>query len=324
MPGRRPRKGAAPAASPPPVVTPRLLRAWPLPLPSDDADKEGRGRVLVVAGAPELPGTAVLAATAALRAGAGKLRIATVGSIAAHVGIAVPEARVFALPETAGGAIDPDAAEQLAQLSNACQATLLGPGLVETETIRRLLVRLLPELRETVVVLDSEAMMAVGECHRELHALPTRAILTPHAGEMAGLLGIAKDDVLAEPVGTARRAADHFRAVIALKGAETVIASPGGEAWRNRSGNVGLATSGSGDTLSGIIAGLVARGADPAQATVWGVYLHGSAGDRLAERVGPLGFLARELLAEIPSLMAELSWPTRRRHPTAGSGARSA
>lgn len=309
MPGRRHRKDGPPAASPPPIVTPRLLRAWPLPVPSDDADKEGRGRVLVVAGAPELPGTAVLAATAALRAGAGKLRIATVQSVVPHVGIAVPEARVVALPETARGAIDPDAAEQLAELANAGQATLLGPGLTETETIQTLLLRLLPKLRETVLVLDSEGMMAASACHRELHALPTCAILTPHAGEMAGLLGVEKDSVLADPIGTARRAAEHFRAVIALKGAETVIASPGGQAWRNRSGNVGLATSGSGDTLSGIIAGLVARGADPAQAAVWGVYLHGSAGDRLAERVGPLGFLARELLAEIPSLMAELSRP---------------
>ena len=109
----------------------------------------------------------------------------------------------------------------------------------------------------------------------------------------------------------ARRAAEHFRSVIALKGAETVIMSPSGETWCNRSGNVGLATSGSGDTLSGIIAGLAARGADPAQATVWGVYLHGSAGDRLAERVGPLGFLARELLAEIPALMADLGQSKR-------------
>jgi ADP-dependent NAD(P)H-hydrate dehydratase len=277
-----------------------------LPQPSDDADKEGRGRVLVVAGAPDLPGTAILAATAALRAGAGKLRIATVESIAPHVGIAVPEARVVALPETAGGAIDPAAAERLASLANECQATLIGPGLVEAETIQRLLADLVPRLRETVLVLDSEAMMASAGCQRELHGLPTCAILTPHAGEMAGLLGIEKASVQQDPIGTARRAADHFRAVIALKGAETVIVSPSGDVWGNRTGNVGLATSGSGDTLSGIIAGLAARGADPAQATVWGVYLHGAAGDRLAERIGPLGFLARELLAEIPALMAML------------------
>ncbi len=317
------RKEARGAACRPSVVTPGLLRSWPLPLPSDDADKEGRGRVLVVAGAPELPGVAVLAATAALRAGAGKLRIATVGSIAPHVGIAVPEARVFALPETRGGAIDPGAAEHLSELANGGQATLLGPGLVEAEVIQRLIVQLLPRLRETVLVLDSEAMMAVATCHQLLHALPTCAILTPHAGEMAGLLAIEKAAVQADPIGIARRAAEHFQAVIALKGAETVITAPGGEVWCNRSGNVGLATSGSGDTLSGIIAGLVARGAAPAQATVWGVHLHGAAGDRLAERVGPLGFLARELLAEIPALMTDLSRPVRQRSGGNGSTARA-
>jgi ADP-dependent NAD(P)H-hydrate dehydratase len=312
MPEQSHRKGT-PNAGPGSVpLTPELLGAWCLPEPAEDADKDSRGRVLVVAGSPELPGTAILAATAALRAGAGKLRIATVGSIAPHVGIAVPEARVFALPETGAGGIDPSAAEQLADLANGCQATLIGPGLVETEGIQTLLVRLLPLVHDTMLVLDSEAMMAAAGCHRELRALPNGAILTPHAGEMAGLLKMEKSTVAADPDGTARRAAAHFGAVLALKGRETIIADPDGHTWRNQSGNVGLATSGSGDTLSGIIAGLVARGAEPAQAAAWGVYLHGSAGDRLAEDVGPLGFLARELLAEIPRLMTELSRPARR------------
>src|SRR4051794_14935483 len=105
MPERqRPKRGPADNAAPI-LLTPTVLRHWRLPEPSDDADKEGRGRVLVVAGSVELPGTALLAATAALRAGAGKLRIATVDSIAPHVGIAVPEARVFALPQTQAGGV---------------------------------------------------------------------------------------------------------------------------------------------------------------------------------------------------------------------------
>jgi NAD(P)H-hydrate repair Nnr-like enzyme with NAD(P)H-hydrate dehydratase domain len=97
---------------------------------------------------------------------------------------------------------------------------------------------------------------------------------------------------------------------VILKGAVTHIAAPSGETYRNsQAGNVGLATSGSGDALAGIIAGLAARGADPLQAAVWGVYLHGSAGDRLARRGGPLGYLPRELLAEVPALLAELDCP---------------
>src|SRR4051794_15568755 len=139
MPGHQRRKPVPSIEGrPPPTVTPGLLRGWPLPQPSDDDDKEGRGRVLTAAGSPELPGTAILAATAALRAGAGKLRIATVASIAPHVGIAVPEARVFALAETERGGVHPDAAAHLAELANDCQAALLGPGLVDTDAIRRL------------------------------------------------------------------------------------------------------------------------------------------------------------------------------------------
>jgi ADP-dependent NAD(P)H-hydrate dehydratase len=302
----------------PTPLTPRTLRRWPLPQPADDADKEGRGRVLVVAGAPELMGAAVLAATAALRAGAGKLRIATVRSVAPYVALAVPEARVYALPETREGGLEPNAAEQLAELANGCRATLIGPGLVDAPAVEALLVRLLPAIDGTTLVLDSEAMMAVGGCHALLHRLATPAILTPHAGEMAGLLGIDKAEVEADRLGTARRAAEHFRAVVALKGAETLVVDPAGGAWSNRSGNVGLATSGSGDTLSGIVAGLAARGAEPARAAAWGVHLHGAAGDRLAERVGPLGYLARELLAEIPALMAALSPAPEARRRRAG------
>jgi ADP-dependent NAD(P)H-hydrate dehydratase len=139
-----------------------------------------------------------------------------------------------------------------------------------------------------------------------LHRFEGRAVVTPHAGEMAGMRGIEKAAVTREPATRAREASDDLRAVVALKGRETFIAAPNDKTYCNRAGNVGLATSGSGDTLSGIIAGLAARGAEPVQAAVWGVYLHARAGDRLSKRMGRLGFLARELLAEIPSLMSEL------------------
>ena len=288
-------------------LTARLLRRWPLPRPDDDADKEERGRVLVVGSAPELPGAVILAATAALRAGAGKLQIATGASLAPVVGAATPEARVFGLAEVGGGGLAPAEAERIVARANAAQTLLVGPGLVDPAAVRELVERVIPRLDGPLVVLDAEAMMGLRSRPGLLHGLQGRAIVTPHAGEMAQLLGVDKDAVRAAPLETARRAAAEWRAVVALKGAETIVAGPDGRAYRNRTGNVGLATSGSGDTLSGIIAGLAARGAEPLQAAAWGVFLHGSAGDRLARRVGPLGFLARELLAEVPGLMAELS-----------------
>ena len=143
-----------------------------------------------------------------------------------------------------------------------------------------------------------------------LRHLGGRAVLTPHAGEMASLLGQDKTHVERDPAGAARRAAADLGAVVALKGASTHIADPAGTLLRYDGGRVGLATSGSGDTLAGLVAGLAARGAAPLDAAAWGVFLHGEAGNALARRVGPIGYLARELLDEVPPIMARLAQRT--------------
>ncbi len=292
------------------VLTPALLRRrFRLPHPDDDDDKEQRGRVLVVGGAVEMPGALILAATAALRAGAGKLQIAAGRSISPLVAMAVPESRVFALPETRAGALSPAAAEMIAERAGRAQALLIGPGMIDEETVKRLMKRLLPRLDgAATVVLDAAALSCVAKDASCLHRLKGQVVLTPHAGEMANLSGVDKEVIEADPLEAVLGAVSALGAVVALKGRETLIAAPAGEnVYCNRAGNVGLATSGSGDTLSGVIAGLAARGAQPFQAAVWGVYLHARAGDTLARRVAPLGFLARELLAEIPPLMSKLS-----------------
>ncbi|HEX7240510.1 MAG TPA: NAD(P)H-hydrate dehydratase [Longimicrobiaceae bacterium] len=293
--------------SAPRKVTPALLRRLPLPRPDEAGDKEARGRVLAVGGAVEMPGALVLAGIAALRAGAGKLQLATCATVAPLVGIAVPEARVRHLPETEAGGIDPAAAEGLAEYAGRADALLLGPGMVDAEATAELARRLLARVEGPVVVLDAEAMMCLGEARGALHRFEGRAIVTPHAGEMAGLLGMEREEVEADPLAVARRAAAELRCVVALKGSETHVAAPDGTAYRYASGGVGLATSGSGDTLAGIVAGLAARGADPLRAAVWGVALHGGAGNVLARRVGPVGYLARELLDEVPGVMRRLS-----------------
>ena len=124
---------------------------------------------------------------------------------------------------------------------------------------------------------------------------------------MAGILSVGRGEVEDSPEEFARRAANELGVVVALKGRETFVARPGSdEIFCNRAGNVGLATSGSGDVLAGLVAGLLARGAEPLSAAAWGVHAHALAGDRLARNVGPLGFLARELLSEIPPVLARL------------------
>ena len=290
----------------PALITPGLLRTLPLPWPDEGGDKEERGRVLVVGGGRETPGAVVLAGTAALRAGAGKLQVATGASNAALVASSLPEARVFALPETRAGKLSKAACAMLEEHLGEAQCVCVGPGMIEDESVARFVEATLRMCKAGAVVLDAGAVACLDAGRDLLHALGGRAVVTPNADELAEVYGQAfagRGGALA----AARRAAAEFRAVVVLKGRETYVASPGGETLVNRAGSVGLATSGSGDVLAGVIAGLVARGAEPARAAAWGVYLHALAGERLARRVGPLGFLARELPAEIPPLMAELS-----------------
>lgn len=277
------------------------LRDWPLPQPGDDSDKEDRGQVLVVAGSREIPGAALLSATAALRAGAGKLTIATAQSVAPGLALLMPEARVIGLPETPAGGLLASGVEQLATCAARCSAVLAGPGLLDSEASCDFVERLLRHLAGVPVILDALAMDVVLQMPR----FDQPVLLTPHAGEMAHLSGQRKDDVKADAQALARAMAVEHNAVVALKGATTFIIPPEGEAWCHVSANAGLGTSGSGDVLAGIMTGLAARGAPLVQAAAWGVFLHALAGQRLAERHGRLGFLAREILKEIPSVMRD-------------------
>lgn len=287
------------------------LRAWPLPMPSPAGDKEQRGHVLVLGGSREMPGAVILAASAALRAGAGKLTIATGASVAQLVALAIPEARVIGLAETPEGGFTSAAAQALAPLAGKIGAILIGPGMQDEAATAALVRALLPLLPETAAVLDANAMGILRNPDLAAPAPPFRfdtpVILTPHAGEMAHLSGASKEAIGADPVRHAANAARDWNAVVALKGARTIIAGPDGSMWQHEGGNIGLAISGSGDVLAGIIAGLAARGATLQQAACWGVFLHARAGEQLAERMGLLGYLAREIAGEIPGLLERAS-----------------
>jgi hydroxyethylthiazole kinase-like uncharacterized protein yjeF len=293
--------------SQPVELTREVLRGMPLPQPEPDAgSKDARGGVLVVAGSRELPGAALLAATAVLRAGAGRLRVATGRSLALALGLAMPEAMVIGLPETARGGLRPGAGRLLTSRAAACQSLLIGPGLNGDAGTRDVLRTLLIAHPDKPVILDAGALADLGAHRSILEKRSAPVLLTPHAGEMARLLGRDRSAIEEDPLMAAREAAQAFRATVIMKGARTHVVSPQGEAWLHEGGHVGLATSGSGDVLAGILAGLLARGAEAAAAALWGVHLHGEAGCRLAEEEGPLGFLARDLPAQIPRLMTEL------------------
>jgi hydroxyethylthiazole kinase-like uncharacterized protein yjeF len=268
-----------------------LLAGWPLPMPAEDDDKERRGRTLVVGGSPEVPGALLLAGEAALRAGCGKVLVATAASIATHVGLALPEARVVALPASVDGAV-----AALAPWAPRVAALLIGPGLVDDACVE-LTRRLLPHFTGRPVVLDAGALEAATSL------VSGGTLIAPHAGEMARLAGTEKAAIERDPAAAAVQGAARWNATVVLKGAVTFIATPQGRLWRHDGrGLVGLATSGSGDVLAGLVAGLAARGAALEQAAVWGVALHARAGAALARHVGTLGYLARELAGEVPSL----------------------
>jgi ADP-dependent NAD(P)H-hydrate dehydratase len=287
----------SPESVAPTLVTPRLLRAWPLPDPHATEGKEDRGRVLVVGGSRRIPGAARLAAEAALRAGAGKLQVATAGSVAKSMAMALPEAMVLALREDAHG--EPRATPgEVLDAARHTDALVLGPGLLEGGGTRAL-VRALLAASPAIAVCDAGALRHAAEATR----VSGPRVLTPHAGEMAALLDIDAARVRAAAPALAATLARNARAVVVLKGADTVIAAADGRRWLHRGGGPGLGTSGSGDVLSGLIGGFAARGASPEQAAVWAVFVHARAGARLARRGGTLGFLAREIAAEVPALL---------------------
>ncbi|HWI78153.1 MAG TPA: ADP/ATP-dependent (S)-NAD(P)H-hydrate dehydratase, partial [Ramlibacter sp.] len=194
----------------------------------------------------------------------------------------------------------------LQPLAGSTAAVLVGPGMIGRESTIEFAQVILPVFRQSTIVLDALAM----DCVHALARFEQPVILTPHAGEMAHLTGREKEDLQEQPVDVALRHAAKWNAVVALKGAETAIATSGGRAWLHRLHVPGLGTSGSGDVLAGIIAGLAARGASPEQAAAWGVALHARAGEVLAQRQGEVGYLARELAAQVPALMHALGTGT--------------
>lgn len=293
----------------PKLVNAAFLKRWALPEP-DGGDKESRGSILVVGGTDGMPGAAMLTATAALRAGAGKLKIAAPKCVAVTVASLVPESLVVALAEDSPGVIKKSCANVLLKSLERADAMVIGTGMDSSsagdKALAAVLVQVLKKSERKTLVIDACAMKALKDKPELTRASACDVIITPHAGEMASLIDQPKEKVLADPVGTATKVAGEYRVTVVMKGPETIIAEPSGKLYRNVRGNSGLGTSGSGDVLAGIIGGLAARGCGPAQAAVWGVYLHAAAGDCLAREMGSLGYLARELLACVPREMEKL------------------
>lgn len=276
------------------------LKDNPLP-PVHDGGKETKGRILVLAGSRDVPGATLLTATAAMRAGAGKLTIATVESTAVQVAVAMPEAMVVGLAEHRDGGFAGSAVKDIAGLAAESDAIVAGPGMEPGGVCERIADVLLESPAE--LALDAALLHSLSPLEKNSLRRPSEPLLLPHAGELASLLDCEVDEVEAEPIRCGHRAAELYSSIVLVKGVTSHVVHPDGRTWTYSGGAPGLGVSGSGDVLAGIVGGLLARGADPLSALLWGVWLHGEAGEALAKKVGPIGFLAREIADEIPALL---------------------
>lgn len=285
------------------VLTPSVLREWPLP--EVQGNKEARGRALVVGGSVQNPGAVMLAGEAALRAGAGKLQLVAPEPVSVPLAVAMPEALVQGAPATPRGDLAATASRRVEELCLDADATLVGPGLLDADDAAGLVAACLPHVT-SVLVLDALALAWVTPDLARLQQFAGRCVISPNAAELAIILGEDTEAVAADPADAVLRLARATGVVVTAGGTTTWIGTPDGDLWRGEGGGPGLGVSGSGDVKAGIILGLCARGAEPAQAAVWGSYLHGAIGGRLASQYGTYGFLSRELPGEIPRALLEV------------------
>lgn len=290
----------------PVAVNAEWLAAHPLPAHDIDVDKNARGRVLLIGGSRRVPGAMLLTADAAFRAGAGKVTIATIASAAIPLGLACPSCAVLALPETDDGEISESSASLLADEFAGYDAVAFGPAMLDARIVSAILTAILPRLPcDTFLLLDAFALRAASVQSDAILARGGRTVLTPNCDELAALLETDAQNVMRDPIGALSRAGQRFGSTVMIKGSTTYLIA--GEArLACEGGGIGLAMSGSGDVLAGLITGLGSQGLSPLHAAAWGVWLHSEAGRALSVSKGPIGYMAAELAPLVPALMP---WP---------------
>jgi hydroxyethylthiazole kinase-like uncharacterized protein yjeF len=269
-----------------------------------ETTKRRVGVVLVLAGSRAMTGAAILAASAATRAGAGLVILAVPEGILPVVEAALLEGTFLPLPETPEGSVDPAAWPVLQERLGGVTAAAVGPGLTTTAATAEL-VRTFVRECPVPFVLDADGLNAFARHAGALAERSADAVLTPHAGEFARLTGMSADEVDEDRVGHARKAAAEFRCTVLLKGSRTVVADPHGRATVNSTGGPYLASGGTGDVLTGTVAALLARGLRPADAAMAGTYIHGLAGRLAADEFGE-DVVASDLLPQLPRAIASV------------------
>lgn len=264
-----------------------------LPKRPKDAHKGTFGKVLIIVGSKNYPGAAYLACAAAYRVGVGLISLATDETTKIIISKKIPEVTFLLHSEIYG---------KLPEYN----VLLLGPGLgLEKKTgkfVEQLLTKRLPK----TVVIDGDGLNILSKMGKWWERLKGGVMLTPHPGEMSRLTGLSIDEIQTDRINVAQYFAKKWNKIVVLKGANTVIVSPAGEVVLSPFANPALATAGTGDVLSGIIAGLIAQGLKLFDAACCGVYIHAIAGELISEKIGDTGMLASDLLLIIPKAMQNL------------------
>ena len=272
-----------------------------LPQRPANSHKGSFGHVLVIAGSAGYTGAAALTSQGALRAGAGLVTLGIPKSLNRIMEAKLTEVITRPLPETSGAALHTDAIDAVLEMLDKADVLAIGPGLgLDAETIS-LIRKLIPMVKKPVV-LDADGLNALRGNISILGRLPN-CVITPHPGELSRLLKRPISEIQSDRVGIAREVAEELKITVVLKGARTVIANPRGYVFINPTGNSGMATAGSGDVLTGMLASFIGQGLNPTNASVVSVYLHGLAGDIAAREKGEACLLASDIVEYLPQAM---------------------
>ncbi|MFA4981340.1 MAG: NAD(P)H-hydrate dehydratase [Candidatus Omnitrophota bacterium] len=275
------------------------------PKRATDAHKGDFGHVLVMAGSCGYTGAAYLASQASALSGSGLVTLAIAKSLYGVLASKLTEVMVRPFIETKDGSLSLLAEKDLVGFAHKCNSIAIGPGLSQNKETQRLVRNLLEKL-DKPVVLDADGINAFVGCLDALKNSKRPLVMTPHPGELARLIGKEAEEIQKDRKNIALSFANEYNTVLVLKGHNTVIAEPGGEYYVNETGNVGMASGGTGDVLTGIIASFIGQGLDPFTAAVLGVYFHGLAGDEAAKEKGQLSLLATDILNKLPEVLTVL------------------
>jgi hydroxyethylthiazole kinase-like uncharacterized protein yjeF len=270
-----------------------------------DSYKGDYGRAFILAGSPGMTGAAYLCSQSCLITGTGLVTLGIPAELNGLMESKTTEVMTKPLPQSAEGLFSKACLPILGELLTGIDVLAIGPGLGRSDELTEIVWELIKQ-SPVPLILDADGLYALSEGIEILLEAKSPAILTPHLGELSRLTGLTVTELKKDPIGYCQKIAQDLGVYLVMKGSVTMIGNPEGQVWVNTTGNSGMATGGTGDVLTGVIAGLLAQGLEPGQACIAGVYLHGLAGDLAAQEKGAVPLIAGDIIHSLPSAWRKL------------------